>query len=412
MAELGDIAQIHVEGLLGRPEVTLRPATQGPTLLTGANGTGKSTILKAIEAIGTGRWPVLVDLPISAIRLDFTSREYIRVARRGRKLLVTRSRNRWWFDLDRFEFLQRNYRRAFRESQGPLPDSILQMDPDDWPAYLRRELAPPDWVHEFVDRFKVQFITDQRLVVQETRRRKAGSEVVPIRHVVEQYARDLAQQLSEAQAQYAVRAQTLDREFPRKVVNAMVRGHAPTEQDVNDLLERLAERQSALQHVNLLGREQAPPAFDSSRLGEPSIRSVIGVFAQDSLSKFDTLEPMRVRLKLFLDFLNQHYRSKAFRVGAREGFSIELENGSEIEVNQLSSGEQQMLVLAYQILFQTEPGTLLLIDEPELSLHVLWQTTLVDDLTEMGRQQGLSFILATHSPTLIGDRDDLTRSLD
>lgn len=78
----------------------------------------------------------------------------------------------------------------------------------------------------------------------------------------------------------------------------------------------------------------------------------------------------------------------------------------------LSSGEQQILVLAYEVLFRSESQTLVLIDEPELSLHVLWQDTFVEDLTRMGRVRSLQFILATHSPSLIGGRDDLKRSLD
>ena len=75
-------------------------------------------------------------------------------------------------------------------------------------------------------------------------------------------------------------------------------------------------------------------------------------------------------------------------------------------------GEQQMLVLAYQLLFETTPGTLLLIDEPEISLHVAWQNRFVEDITEMGRGRDIQFLLATHSPTLIGGRENIRRPLD
>ncbi len=70
------------------------------------------------------------------------------------------------------------------------------------------------------------------------------------------------------------------------------------------------------------------------------------------------------------------------------------------------------MVLAHQILFRATAGTLVLIDEPELSLHVLWQASFVQDLTQMGKVNNLSYLLATHSPTLIGGREDLKRSLD
>jgi predicted ATP-binding protein involved in virulence len=42
----------------------------------------------------------------------------------------------------------------------------------------------------------------------------------------------------------------------------------------------------------------------------------------------------------------------------------------------------------------------------------VWQDTFVEDLARMGAVRNLQFILATHSPSLIGGREDLKRSLD
>jgi ABC-type glutathione transport system ATPase component len=82
------------------------------------------------------------------------------------------------------------------------------------------------------------------------------------------------------------------------------------------------------------------------------------------------------------------------------GFVVEVETDREMQQmvgpSQLSSGEQQILVLAYEVLFRPEPETLVLIDEPELSLHVLRQDSFVDDLTRMGSARNLQFMLATH----------------
>jgi len=44
-----------------------------------------------------------------------------------------------------------------------------------------------------------------------------------------------------------------------------------------------------------------------------------------------------------------------------------------LKLTDLSSGEQQEVVMLYELLFCVQPGTLVLIDEPELSLHVVWQ---------------------------------------
>ncbi|MBK8232979.1 MAG: ATP-binding protein [Candidatus Eisenbacteria bacterium] len=70
-------------------------------------------------------------------------------------------------------------------------------------------------------------------------------------------------------------------------------------------------------------------------------------------------------------------------------------------------GEQHELVLLYDLLFRVRPNTLVLIDEPELSLHVTWQKTFLSDLLEIVEATGFDVVLATHSPFIVGDRNDL-----
>jgi predicted ATP-binding protein involved in virulence len=77
----------------------------------------------------------------------------------------------------------------------------------------------------------------------------------------------------------------------------------------------------------------------------------------------------------------------------------------------LSSGEQHELVLLYELLFKVEPKSLVLIDEPELSLHVGWQVQFLKDLQEIVKLADLDILMATHSPDIIQDRWDLTVEL-
>jgi predicted ATP-binding protein involved in virulence len=77
----------------------------------------------------------------------------------------------------------------------------------------------------------------------------------------------------------------------------------------------------------------------------------------------------------------------------------------------LSSGEQHELVLLYELLFKVEPKSLVLIDEPELSLHVGWQVSFLKDLQEVIKLADLDILMATHSPDIIQDRWDLTVEL-
>ena len=65
------------------------------------------------------------------------------------------------------------------------------------------------------------------------------------------------------------------------------------------------------------------------------------------------------------------------------------------------------MVLLYDLLFKVKPNTLVLIDEPELSLHISWQKAFMDDLLEIIRIAHFDVLVATHSPYIVGDRSDL-----
>ncbi|MGH7121406.1 MAG: AAA family ATPase, partial [Acetobacteraceae bacterium] len=69
------------------------------------------------------------------------------------------------------------------------------------------------------------------------------------------------------------------------------------------------------------------------------------------------------------------------------------------------------LVLLYYLLFRVRPNTLVMIDEPELSLHVTWQKRFLPDLLLLVSTVAFDALLATHSPFIIGDRSDLALAL-
>jgi predicted ATPase len=63
----------------------------------------------------------------------------------------------------------------------------------------------------------------------------------------------------------------------------------------------------------------------------------------------------------------------------------------------LSSGEKQVMLLCGELLQYWRPGSLILLDEPELHLHALWQTKLWQALQNWQRERGGQIILTTQS---------------
>ena len=68
---------------------------------------------------------------------------------------------------------------------------------------------------------------------------------------------------------------------------------------------------------------------------------------------------------------------------------------------QLSSGEKQMLAILLTVLVENREKYALLMDEPEISLHIDWQQQLIDLIRQLNPNGQI--ILSTHSPALIMD---------
>ena len=83
----------------------------------------------------------------------------------------------------------------------------------------------------------------------------------------------------------------------------------------------------------------------------------------------------------------------------------------DIPLKFLSSGEQQELVMLYKLIFKGEKDTIILIDEPEISLNVSWQREFLDDMKEIVDMNKISLIIATHSPQIINDNWELVDTL-
>lgn len=69
-----------------------------------------------------------------------------------------------------------------------------------------------------------------------------------------------------------------------------------------------------------------------------------------------------------------------------------------IGLEQLSSGEKQMLLILTTVFLQEEQPCVLLMDEPEISLHISWQDKLIDMIRSLN--PNCQLILTTHSPNI------------
>lgn len=74
--------------------------------------------------------------------------------------------------------------------------------------------------------------------------------------------------------------------------------------------------------------------------------------------------------------------------------------GEKFDINELSSGEKQLFLRTLTIKMLNPENSIILIDEPELSLHPKWQQQIVDVYKKIGKNNQI--IIATHSPHILG----------
>ena len=129
--------------------------------------------------------------------------------------------------------------------------------------------------------------------------------------------------------------------------------------------------------------------------------------------RFGSLEKTARQLTLFRDTINGMLEDKQIRFVYREtwarrakgGLEVVDGNGNLIPLTALSSGEQHLIVMFGHILFTSglEHGGLVLLDEPEISLHPQWQIAVTQAFKKLAEVNDCRMLLATHSPTMIGD---------
>lgn len=141
----------------------------------------------------------------------------------------------------------------------------------------------------------------------------------------------------------------------------------------------------------------------SSELIKPYIESVS--------SRLEALDQIYETLDRFVKNINSFLTGKRLVYKLTQGFSI-LTSTGKLEPSQLSSGEQQLILMFCYALTARDRPSVFMIDEPEISLNVKWQRQLLQSLTEITAGSDIQFILASHSLELISQHRDRVVKLE
>lgn len=145
------------------------------------------------------------------------------------------------------------------------------------------------------------------------------------------------------------------------------------------------------------------------RVATPSLRAAIEAYVETMEHRISQRQLIIDRLARFERIMESFALGKHISINAKDGLTVFAPNASggvTLKETQLSSGEYQLLYIMVTALTSLSRGTVVAIDEPELSLHVSWQRELIRKMSECASGASPHFILATHAPTLFAEYVD------
>jgi ABC-type transport system involved in cytochrome c biogenesis ATPase subunit len=444
------VTSVAVEGLFGlfNHEVPLQSAER-VTIIHGPNGFGKTAILRMIAALIEGKKEIFEHTPFTEFSItldDGSSRIIHRSVERSAQGPPHVTLEFLTKDVDGNvapaepspvpEIPRRILQQVDRSVPGPYTLSgtvwtdgnrtftlgeILTLFPE--VAKVVPEEYRPDVMFDVCRMLQVFFVETNRLVAETTARRptafagyytpqlSAEDSAEPPTPRVKHYADDIVQRIRTVLTEYARHSQERDRTFPERLVRFVREGSKKLSE--REILEKMTEFEDKRRRLISLG------LLDSERglrdLTEEDVQrsaEALTIYVGDMEEKLRVFDDLSRRIGALVDIVNSRFTYKRLTVSRDRGFRVVTDLKQLIGLADLSSGEQHEIIVLYELLFRCPQNGLVLVDEPEISLHVAWQSRFLADLINILEQTGAYAIVATHSPVIIGSRRDLTVELE
>lgn len=426
------VARITVDGLYGyvNHEVDLRE--DSPTLVLGPNGAGKTQVLKLTAAALSLEVSVLFAVPFRTLTVKFDDARSITFERRWTErhqaVEITASPNEGEGSLtvtsDEIDELRKD-----------LPDGVRQVGPDEfvsragnsynWGQLSRRfrlghqERVPglsdfPAIEHLcrspyplFIDTWRLDARSSNSGTLGEWGRMPQRSSSTAASRI-RGYTTKLRDEIVEARRASVAATQSADLSFAARALQAAHR--RVNEVHLHDRYNRTVERYEALAR-NGLATGEAPMAFPDKTTATE--RRILEVFLDDWDRRLEPLLPVNEKLEALRQILDSKLAPSGKRTAISADGYLEFHGAinRKLAVSRLSSGEQHLVALFTLLLFAAKPNSLVLIDEPEISLHAAWKHSFLHDIGQVAAINNLQIVVATHSAGIVNGRWDLVEEL-
>ena len=165
----------------------------------------------------------------------------------------------------------------------------------------------------------------------------------------------------------------------------------------SDLLEKLSDSRVKTELDWQIYRLQKRFLDYQVNIGNRIIELLTSGDPEDQMKAAEVSAPK----KQFQDMIDELFADTHKKIDRKSNEIQFIQGAQTLTPYQLSSGEKQMLAILLTVLVENREPYALLMDEPEISLHIDWQQRLIDLIRQLN--PNAQIILSTHSPALIMD---------
>ena len=174
-------------------------------------------------------------------------------------------------------------------------------------------------------------------------------------------------------------------------------------EEIEESIERILQNGQALESMRMIQLDSVRDIrslVNELRLNDrnfPQLLSILEYHFDSIQKRIESLDPIRIEIDNFVKTVNGFLRRKKFTYYSDKGLVLEGRNGRLDDYAMLSSGERHLLTLLAQVALAAPNTTLIIIDEPEISLGLDWQRKILNALINLMPDKNIKLLVASHS---------------
>jgi len=359
---MSHIIEFSIAGLVGNNKIYSQKLNKDINVFFGLNGSGKTSLLKILHSAMSDDTEILKNVPFKNAAVKLYSTQANKIFTRTIKQVNGGGKQREAFLNDLVWKTKPNIPKFIGLPHKHLPPSRLYLGGKLWRSL--KSVSEEELERRFAD------------FLQALWAHYSANTLTIIRKAQEKGITNILKAMLSTKNQQPKLAPKIDPETAYKRVSAF-----------------LKRQEGAV--ADILG---APKAFKKRYLAEPHIQSVVSDLNEIEQEIEQALTPHQKLAQLMQNLLSGNkevqFNEQTIEVKTHEGIHIGLHS--------LSSGEKQLILILLETFLAGENS--ILIDEPEISMHIDWQQQLINVMTQLN--SSAQIILATHSPEIMADVDD------